>query len=446
MMDLGRIPPQAVEVEMSVIGQLLMDNQAIDLVADMLKPEHFYKQQSQDIYEAIMYLYVKGIKIDLMTVVEHLKGEINAFDITEYTNTAGSTVHIEDHSKIIIEKFFLRSLIKIGYENVTEAYNYLADPFLIASKIDKDIMDTFAVADRNKTQTPRTALQNTLKLMEANQGKGRVTGVPSGFSKIDWILHGWQPTDLIIIAARPGMGKTAFALVMCRNMLRLNHPCAMINLEMSNHQLLQRWISFETAIPLEEIQSGDLTETQWKAINDASSKIYELPFFMNDTAAQTLVQIKALIYRLVKLHGVKVVVIDHIGLIKQDREEKTMNRNDFVGLITSTLKAIAKDLNITVIGLSQLSRAVEKRDDKRPRLSDLRDSGNIEQDADIVAFLFRAWYYHQQDEDDMDSYNDGSTTENSAEFIIGKNRHGAMKSIRIGFQAQITYFYDYDRE
>ena len=452
--ELGKLPPQAVELEEAVLGAMMLEQGAVNTVIDILKPASFYKEVHGQIYEAVMNLFQKGEPIDILTVTHQLRksGQLDIVGgplyISQLTNRIASTANIESHARIIAQKFIQRELIRISNETIHDAYDESTDVFDLLDRAEGNL---FQVAEGNirKNYDKMGSLVKTAMDMIHAAGKniGGVNGVPTGFTDLDRITGGWQNSDMIILAARPGMGKTAFVLSMARNMaVEYQVPVAMFSLEMSSVQLVQRLMASESEIDSEKLRKGTLEQYEWEQLHTRVSRIAEAPIFIDDTPGLSVFELRAKCRRLKAQHGIGIIIIDYLQLMTVGGETKAGNREQEISTISRSIKGIAKELNVPVIALSQLSRQVETRGgDKRPILSDLRESGAIEQDADIVSFIHRPEYY-QQNED-----NDGTDLKGKGFIIIAKHRNGALGDVKLRFIAHPAKFanltgYDYDNQ
>jgi replicative DNA helicase len=442
---LGKVPPQAVDLEEAVLGALMLEKNALTAVIDILHPESFYREAHQKIFKAIHELFHKAEPIDILTVTHALKktGELElvggAFYITQLTNRIASAANIEYHARIILQKFIQRELIRISSETIKNAYEDTSD---VLNLLDEAERNLFAIAEgniRRNYEDMSSLISKAIKEIEiaAKQTQG-ITGVPSGFTDLDRVTAGWQKSDLIIIAARPGMGKTAFVLSLAANAaVKFSQPIAFFSLEMSSIQLVNRLISSQTEISSESIKKGQLADYQWEQLNSKIVPLTNAPLYIDDTPALSIFELRAKCRRLVAEKKVKMIIIDYLQLMVAGTDNRHGNREQEISTISRSLKAIAKELEVPIICLSQLSRDVEKRGtSKRPQLSDLRESGAIEQDADMVMFIYRPEYYG------MDVDEAGNSTQNTAEIIVAKNRNGSLKTINLKFIGQFTKFSD----
>lgn len=442
--SLGKLPPQAPDLEEAVLGALMLEKNALTAVIEFLRPEHFYAEAHKLIYEAIIDLFKNSEPVDMRTVVAQLRknGKLDlvdgAYKIAELTSKVSSAANIEYHARIIIEMAIKRSLIEIASQIHHDAYEDTTDVFELLDKTEQSI---FQISDSNLRKNYDTMkslmFQAIQELQEKKNHKDGLTGIPTGFSKLDRVTSGWQKSDLVIIAARPGMGKTAFIVSALRNAaVDFNYPVAIFSLEMSSLQLVNRLISAEAELESEKIKKGNLAEFEWQQLVHKTNRLSSAPIFIDDTPALSILELRAKCRRLKAEHNIQMVVVDYLQLMKG---EAGGNREQEIASISRSLKGIGKELAIPVIALSQLSRGVETRGgDKRPQLSDLRESGSIEQDADIVMFLYRPEYYKITVDED------GMPTQGMAEVIIAKHRNGSLENVKLKFIGKYTKFADFD--
>ncbi|HRI78839.1 MAG TPA: replicative DNA helicase [Cyclobacteriaceae bacterium] len=442
--ELGKLPPQAIELEEAVLGALMLEKKALTAVIEFLRPEHFYKEQHKEIYQAIVDLFKSSEPVDMRTVVAQLRknGRLEivggAYLIAELTSRVSSAANIEYHARYIIEMAIKRELIQISSQIQHDAYEDTTDVFDLLDKTEQSV---FAISDSNLRKnydTMKSLMSRAVnELQERKNHKDGLTGIPSGFTKLDRILSGWQRSDLVIIAARPGMGKTAFVVSALRNAaVDFNHPVAIFSLEMASMQLVNRLISAEAELESEKIRRGNLADFEWQQLVHKTNRLSTAPIFIDDTPALSILELRAKCRRLKAEHNVQLIVIDYLQLMKGDNMG---NREQEIASISRALKGIAKELEVPVIALSQLSRGVETRGgDKRPQLSDLRESGSIEQDADIVMFLYRPEYYKITVDEE------GIPTQGMAEVIVAKHRNGSLDTVRLKFIGKYTKFADFD--
>lgn len=448
-LEKGKLPPQAVDLEEAVIGAMMIDKKGIDEVIDILSPEAFYKEAHRHIFEAINQLFIDTQPIDLLTVSSQLRknGKLELvggdFYLIGLTQKISSSAHIEFHSRIILQKFIQRSLIRISSEIIEESYDETTDVFDLLDKAESKLYEVTQGNIKKSSETAQDLVTQAKKRIQEIGGKEGLSGLPTGFHKLDALTSGWQPSDLIIIAARPGMGKTAFVLSMARNIaIDANKAVALFSLEMSSVQLITRLISSETALSSEKLRTGKLEQHEWEQLNVKVKDLEKAPLFIDDTPSLSIFDLRAKARRLKSQHDIQLIIIDYLQLMSAGGNNKGGgNREQEISTISRNLKALAKELDIPVIALSQLSRAVETRGPvKRPLLSDLRESGAIEQDADIVSFIYRPEYYKLDQWDDEE----GSPTEGQAEFIVAKHRNGGLDNIRLKFIGKYGKFDNLD--
>ncbi len=439
----GKVPPQAIELEEAVLGAMLLEKDKLAAVIDVIKPEVFYKTEHQVIFQAIMELFALLKPIDILTVTEQLRQTGNlelgggAYYIAMLTNRVASSANIEYHSRILLQKHIQRELIRISSTIIKEAYEDTTDVFDLLDKAENNLFAVSETSMRRNVRPMTSLVKEAIDEITAGmKTKDSLRGVGSGFTELDRITAGWQKSDLIILASRPGMGKTAMALTMARNVaVTFKKAVAVFSLEMSAVQLVTRLIASETEIPAEKLRKGNLQEYEWEQLNSKVAPLIDAPLFIDDTPALTIFELRAKSRRLKAQHNIEIIFLDYLQLM-QGASEHRGNREQEISAISRSLKALAKELDIPIIALSQLSREVEKRLVKKPILSDLRESGSIEQDADMVIFIYRPEYYNVEDE----SY--GGQVEGVAEIVIAKNRHGATKDISLKFIGKYAKFTD----
>ena len=444
----GKVQPQAIDLEEAVLGAMMLEKDAVSSVIDILPPNVFYKDSHKKIMGAIASLFAKSEPVDILTVTNELKslGELEMvggpYYITMLTSRIASTANVEYHARIILQKHIQRELIRISSLIIKDAFEDTTDVFDLLDKAEQNL---FAVSESNLRRSfedmPSLIKQAIQDIESAKDSDQHLRGVPSGYVDLDRITSGWQKSDLIILAARPSMGKTAFALNMARNVaVEFNKPVAFFSLEMSSVQLVTRLISSETELRSDKLKRGDLAGYEWQQLTDKVSNLVDAKMFIDDTPALSIFELRAKCRRLKQQHDIQMVFVDYLQLMSGGTDSKG-NREQEISQISRSLKALAKELNIPVLALSQLSRAVETRPgaSKRPILSDLRESGAIEQDADLVLFIYRAEYYK------IDEYEDGSPTQGVSEIIIAKHRNGATGDLRLRFIADFAKFEDYSQ-
>lgn len=447
-LEKGKLPPQAVEFEEAVLGALLIDNSAINQVIDILSPESFYKEEHQLVFKTVKELFGDSQPVDILTVANLMRknGDLASiggeYYLVELSQKVSSSAHSEFHARIIVQKHIQREMIRVASNIITSAFDETTDVFDLLDQAEQDL---FEVAHGNIVKNYESAhdlIKEAISRIEDISKQEGLSGIPSGFSKVDRVTSGWQPSDLVILAARPGMGKTAFVLSMARN-ITIDHkrPVAVFSLEMSSVQLITRLISSETGLSSEKLRKGNLDDHEWQQLLTKVKNLEKAPLFIDDTPAISVFDLRAKCRRLVAQHGVGMIIIDYLQLMTAGGGKNSGNREQEISTISRSLKSIAKELNVPVIALSQLSRAVETRGgDKRPLLSDLRESGAIEQDADIVSFIYRPEYY------DITEWPDGSPSDGQAEFIIAKHRNGGLDNVRLRFQGHMAKFSDLEED
>ena len=444
-LEKGKIPPQAVELEEAVLGAMMIDKKGIDDVIDVLSSDAFYDQKHQEIYAAIYELFQNSEPIDLLTVSNLLKknGKLEFvggdFSLIRLTQKVASSAHIEFHARIILQKYIQRKLISISSEIIENAYDESSDVFELLDDAEAKLFEVTQGNLKKSSEAAGSLVKQALKKIQEIGNSEGMSGLETGFTKLDALTSGWQSSDLVIIAARPGMGKTAFVISMAKNMaIDFGHGVAVFSLEMSSVQLITRMISSETGLTSEKLRKGNLEAHEWEQLNVKVKKLSDAPIFIDDTPSLSVFDLRAKARRLVSQHNVKILVIDYLQLMTAGGKAGG-NREQEISMISRNLKALAKELEVPVIALSQLSRAVETRGgSKRPLLSDLRESGAIEQDADIVSFIFRPEYYGMTEWDD----DEHSPCEGQGEFIVAKHRNGGLDNIRLKFTGHLAKFSD----
>ena len=441
-MELGKIPPHDIEAEQAVIGSMLTDKDAVMEAVEVLKPESFYREDNKLIFTAIVNLYNKSEPIDLVTVKDELfsMGSFEKVGGFEYLVTlpdkVPTTANVQKYIKIVEEKWTLRNLIKTANEIIDLGYNPTEDVEDIMAGAEKKIFDIIQ-KNSQKTYTPinEVLVESFTKLEELYNRKSKITGVPTGFSDFDNMTAGLQGSDLILIAARPAMGKTAFALnIAAHAAIRENVPVALFSLEMSKDQLVNRILCMEAMVDSNKVRTGKLEEDDWNKLAGVVGPISDSGIYIDDTPGISIMEIRTKCRKLKMEKDIGLIVIDYIQLIQGSSNRKNGSREQEIAEISRTLKILAKELNVPVVALSQLSRAVEQRPDHRPMLSDLRESGSIEQDADIVIFLYRDDYYNPDSED-----------KDIAEVIIAKHRAGSTGTVELLWLGNYTKFANIDK-
>ncbi|MBO5588815.1 MAG: replicative DNA helicase [Anaerovibrio sp.] len=437
---IDRVPPQNIDAEQAVLGAMLIKKEAIAEVSQILRPEDFYRDAHKIVYEAMLTLFNKNEPADIVTVSDYLNNE-NLMEkvggvtfITALANTVPTAANVTYHAKIVREKADLRNLINTATDIAGMAYESSDDVADVIDKSEKMIME---VANRQNVSafTPmRDIVMETFdKINVLYESKGGLTGIPCGFTDLDKLTSGLQASDLILVAARPSMGKTAFTLNIGAHVALKEHKnVAFFSLEMSKQQLVQRMLCSEGGIDSQKLRKGELDKTDWSKLVNVANKVAEAPLYIDDTAGITVMELRSKARRLKAEKGLDLIIIDYLQLM-QGRTGKgaTDNRQQEISEISRSLKAVARELNVPVIALSQLSRSVESRQIKRPMLSDLRESGSLEQDADIVMFLYREDYYDPE-----------TVNKNITEVIVAKHRNGPVDTVKMFFKKEFTRFND----
>jgi replicative DNA helicase len=441
-LDFGKVPPQAIDLEEAVLGAIMLEKDAILQVIDLLKPECFYKEENQKIFQAIIDLSSANKAVDLLTVTEELRKKKQLDEvggpvyITQLTSRVASSAHVEFHARIVAQKHIQRELIRVSSEIQSRAFDEGTD---VDDLLDFSEAELFNIAQGNikkESQKVNVLIKEAIQQMEeASKRADSLIGIPSGFTKLDGMTNGWQNSDLVIIAARPSMGKTAFVLTMARNMaVEHNRAVAIFSLEMASLQLVNRLIVAETELPSNRIRNGKLADFEWEQLDYKIKKLVDAPIFIDDTPAISVFELRAKARRLKRQHNVDILIIDYLQLMTGTPDTRG-NREQEVSTISRSLKGIAKELNIPVIALSQLNRSVEIRSgNKRPQLSDLRESGAIEQDADMVMFIHRPEKYGLMEDEN------GNSLRGLAEIILAKHRNGPIGDVLLKFKDEFAKF------
>ncbi len=441
-MDHGKVPPQALELEEAVLGAIMLEKEAILQVIDILRPECFYKDQHQKVFQAIIDLTSANKAIDLLTVTEELRRKKQLEEIggpvyvSQLTSRVASASHLEFHARIVAQKHIQRELIRVSSEIMSRAFDEGAD---VDDLLDYSEAELFNIGQGNikkESQKVNVLIKEAItQMQEASKRADSLIGIPSGFTKLDRLTNGWQKSDLVIIAARPSMGKTAFVLSMARNVaVDHNRAVAIFSLEMSSMQLVNRLIVSETELPSNRIRNGKLADFEWEQLDYKIKKLVEAPVFIDDTPAISIFELRAKARRLKRQFNIELLIIDYLQLMTGTPDTRG-NREQEVSTISRALKGIAKELDIPVIALSQLNRSVEIRSGtKRPQLSDLRESGAIEQDADMVIFIHRPEKYGLLEDEN------GNSLRGIAEIILAKHRNGPIGDIFLKFKDEFAKF------
>ncbi len=446
----GRIPPQAVEIEEAILGSMLIEEQAASIAIEILEIDDFYKPAHRHIYDVITQLYDRDNPLDLLTVENELRDRDlletigGSGYLAELTRSVSSAANIEYHCQIVAEKALKRHLISKCSEIIQDAYDSTSDSFEVLDSAEQRIFDITNAKARSGNRTLVDILKHTISYLEEIRGKKHgITGIPTGLD-VDNITAGWQKGDLIIIAARPSMGKTAFTLTVARNAALHSDPdrrtpVAVFSLEMSDQALVQRLLTMESRVDAQKARTGKLDDNEFKKLLEAAGRLHTAPILIDDTPSISIMELRSKCRRLKSEHDIGLIIVDYLQLMTGMQNDR-QNREQEIAGISRGLKALAKELNVPVIGISQLSRAVEQRGgDKRPQLSDLRESGSIEQDADVVCFLYRPEYYKITSDDQ------GNSTEGVAELIVGKQRNGPVGTVNLHFIKQYARFENLSR-
>jgi replicative DNA helicase len=445
---MGKLQPQARDLEEAVLGALMLEKDALTTVIDLLKPESFYDERNQRIFRAILALFDRSEPIDLLTVTQELRktAELElvggAYYITQLTAKVNSAANIEFHARIITEAAIKRHLISISGNVLTQAFEDTTDVFDLLDSTEQALFEVSESNIRRSVDDMRSLMHQALEELKLKKDQEGLTGVPSGFTALDRVTSGWQKSDLVILAARPGMGKTAFVVSAMRNAaVDFDKPVAIFSLEMSSIQLVNRLISAEAELESDKIKRGNLAQYEWEQLYVKTAKLSTAPIFIDDTPALSIRELRTKCRRLKAQHDIQMIIIDYLQLMTGHTDGKGGggNREQEIASISRALKQLAKELSVPVIALSQLSRAVETRGgDKRPQLSDLRESGSIEQDADMVIFLYRPEYYGITEDEE------GNPTQGTGQVIIAKHRNGSLTDVNLKFIGKFTKFADLD--
>lgn len=441
LLEMGKLPPQAVALEEAVLGSMMMNKEALASVIDILSPDTFYREAHKLIFTAIYNLFHASEPADILTVTQRLKKEGTlenaggAYYITQLTNRIATSANIEEHARLIIEQFIKREIIRVSTQALQLAFEDTSDVFDLLESAENGLFSVSQNNIKKNYESIRSLLAQAIEQIE-NARDQKFQGVPSGFTRLDRITGGWQKADLIILAARPAMGKTALSVSLARNAcVQHGKSVAIFSLEMTAMQLVNRLISAETEFSSEKIRTGSFTENDFKILNEKIVEIANASFFIDDTPALSIFDFRAKAKRLKAQHNIDLIIVDYLQMMTVNNGGGRGNREQEVGLISRSLKAIAKELDIPIIALASLSRASEQRGGaKVPQLSDLRESGSIESDADIVMFIHRPEYYGILQDDD------GNSTQGIAEIIIAKHRNGRVGKESLLFIQQFTKF------
>lgn len=430
-----RAPPYSVEAEQSVLGAMFLEREAILVAAEALRSGDFYQDAHRYLFDSMLELEEKGHPVDLVTVVDHLRqrdwldtaGGLSY--ITSLAESVPTAAHVEYYARIVEEKSILRQLIRESTRIIQDSFEARDEAAVVLDEAEQAILRIAQKRSNTGFFPIREIISSAYDRLEyLYHNKGSVTGVPTGFADLDRLTSGWQPSDLVIVAARPAMGKTSFALnVAVHAALEQGIPVALFSLEMAREQVIQRILSSEGGVEGQKLRTGFLDEEDWLRLTEAMARLSEAPIFVDDTPDQGVMEIRGKARRLVQEYGRALVLVDYLQLVKSRHPSE--NKQQEISDISRSFKAMARELEVPVLVLSQLSRAVEQRQDKRPVLSDLRESGAIEQDADVVGFIYREEYY-QPDTD----------RKGIAEFIIGKQRNGPTGTVQMAFLQEMMRF------
>jgi replicative DNA helicase len=438
-LQLQKLPPQNIEAEQAVLGAVIFDNEALPAVLEMrLEADDFYKEAHRRIYRAILDLYDKNEPVDIVTLTDYLRrsGDIDAVGGLAYLSALADSVptsaNIRYHAKIVCEKAVLRSLIRTATNITSKVYEESSEADDLVDYAESVIFDIAEQRTSSSFSTMKDVIKDTFKLIEQLYDKKEaITGVSTGFKDLDELTSGFQPGDLIIIGGRPGMGKTAFALNIAQNTaVNFRMPVAVFSLEMSKEQLAMRMLCSESMVDASRVRKGFIGKEDWPRLTNAAGRLADAPIFIDDSSAITVLEIRAKARRLKKEHGgLSMIVVDYLQLMRS--RGKFERREQEISDISRSLKGLAKELKTPVVALSQLNRSVESRQEKIPSLADLRESGAIEQDADVIIFLYREELYNK------------AAKKGAADIIVAKQRSGPTGTVKLAFMAECTRFQDY---
>lgn len=432
---LERLPPQNLEAEMAVLGSMLLEEEALVQAAELLEGEVFYKDAHRKIFASITALYKNNVAVDLVTLTDELKKR-NLLEETggpSYLATLTSVVptaaNVEHYCRIVKEKAILRSLIKAATRIVSQCYEDPTAPDLLLDQAEASIFEIASKKIRRDAVAFKELIKSSIETIDTlYQRQGFITGLPIGFTELDQMLAGLQPSDFIVVAGRPAMGKSSMAMGVAEYVALVQKvPVAIFSLEMSKEHLVQRMLCSHARINAHNVRSGLLSTSDWPRLTQAAGKLSEAPIFIDDTPGISILELRAKARRLKARQGIGLAILDYLQLMEEP--SRSENRQQEIALISRNLKALARELNIPILAVSQLSRAPERRETFRPRLSDLRESGSIEQDADVVLLLFREDYYNPTEEN-----------RGIAEVIIGKQRNGPTGTVKLAFIKEYTRF------
>ena len=438
-----KVPPQNLEAEQAVLGAMMLEPEAGNLVLEILQPEDFYRDNHRLIFTAIRELFGKGNPVDLVSVAETLRqqgvleqiGGIST--ISAIARSVPTVVNVEYYAGLVAEKSLLRQLIRVTNSISERGYEPGEEASVLLEEAERLILDISRRSVKDGFHYIREILLQTFEKIEyLYANKGNLTGVPTFFTELDRMTSGWQPSDLVIIAARPSMGKTAMAINMAQNAaIKAKIPVAIFSVEMSKEQLVQRMLCGEAMVDQQRVRTGELLDSDWPKLTRAVGPLSDAPIYIDDTVGISMIELRSKAFRLKVEHNIGLVVIDYLQLLSAGKDKRAENRQQEVALISRTLKGLARELKVPVIALSQLNRGVEMRQNKRPVMSDLLESGAIEADADVVSFIYRDEYY-----------NSDSDKKGIAELIVAKHRNGPVGTIELGFLKEFTKFVNLDRQ
>ena len=431
-----RLPPQNLEAEMAVLGSMLLEEEALVQAAELLDQDVFYKDAHRKVFSAILSLYKNNVAVDLVTLTEELKKRNllentgGASYLATLTSVVPTAANVEHYCRIVKEKAILRSLIKAATHITTECYDDGTAPDLLLDRAEQRIFEIASKKIKHDVIAVKELIKSSIETIDTlYQRKGFITGQATGFTELDQMLAGLQPSDFVVVAGRPAMGKSSFALGVAENMALgpQKVPVALFSLEMSKEHLVQRMLCSHARINAHNVRTGMLSNSDWPKLTQAVGKLSEASIFIDDSPSISILELRAKARRLKSRHGIGLLILDYLQLM--DEPTRSDNRQQEISVISRNLKALARELNIPVLAVSQLSRAPERRETFRPRLSDLRESGAIEQDADVVLLLFREEYYNPTEEN-----------QGLSEVIIGKQRNGPTGTVKMAFIKEYTRF------
>ncbi|GAB4201333.1 MAG: replicative DNA helicase [Bacteroidia bacterium] len=444
LLENGKVMPQATDIEEALLGALMLEKDAYIKIGDIVFAEMFYKPQHQEIFKAIQNLFQRSDPIDLLSVTQELKrlGKLEiiggAYYLTQLTYKVASAAHIEYYARVLLQKYLQREVIRICTETIHNAFEDGVDIFDLIEYATKNIFELVETVTKTREKDLKSLVNETLDGLKTSIETKGLTGVPSGLIEIDAITNGWQKSHFIILAARPGMGKSALMLTFAKNAaIDYNIPVAIFSLEMTSQDIVKRLLSTVTHISLHKINNAQLADYELIQIAQTMEKLENVPLFIDDTSSLSLTELRAKARRLKAQHNIQLIIVDYLQLMSnRDRASFNTNREQEISGISRGLKTLAKELDIPIIALSQVNRAVEReKESKMPKLADLRESGSLEQDADMVFFIYRPEYYTKDDTE--------PELKNVAFINIAKNRHGRTAEVKLRFNAMYSYFSDF---